>query len=49
MTDNPIDISSRVSSRLSALLKSRVGNPECEQPVTLMNEQENLLRVVWAR
>lgn len=36
MTDNPIDISSRVSSRLSALLKSRVDNPECEQPVTLM-------------
>jgi hypothetical protein len=36
MTDNPIDIASRVSSRLSALLKSRVENPECEQPVTLM-------------
>jgi len=36
MTRNSIDISTRVSSRLSALLKSRVDNPECEQPVTLM-------------
>lgn len=36
MTRIPIDISTRVSSRLSALLKSRVDNPECEQPVTLM-------------
>jgi len=36
MTRIPIDIASRVSSRLSALLKSRVDNPECEQPVTLM-------------
>jgi len=30
-----IDVSSRVSSNLSALLKSRVDNPDCEQPVTL--------------
>jgi len=36
MTRNSIDIASRVSPRLSALLKSRVDNPECEQPVTLM-------------
>lgn len=36
MTRNPIDISSRVSPRLSALLRGRVNNPECEQPVTLM-------------
>jgi len=35
MTHNPVDVSSRVSSRLSALLSSRVENPECEQPVTL--------------
>ena len=35
MTRNSIDISSRVSPRLSALLRSRVNNPECEQPVTL--------------
>jgi hypothetical protein len=36
MTPNPIDVSSRVSPNLSALLGSRVNNPECEQPVTLM-------------
>ncbi len=36
MTRNSIDVASRVSPRLSALLKSRVDNPECEQPVTLM-------------
>jgi hypothetical protein len=36
MTRNSIDVSSRVSPRLSALLGSRVDNPECEQPVTLM-------------
>ncbi len=36
MIPNPIDVSSRVSPRLSALLQSRVDNPECEQPVTLM-------------
>ena len=36
MTQNPIDITFRVSPRLSALLRSRVNNPDCEQPVTLM-------------
>lgn len=36
MTRNSIDVSSRVSPRLSALLRSRVNHPECEQPVTLM-------------
>ena len=36
MIRNPIDVASRVSPRLSALLSSRVNNPECEQPVTLM-------------
>jgi hypothetical protein len=36
MTPNPIDVASRVSPQLSALLGSRVDNPECEQPVTLM-------------
>lgn len=36
MTRNPIDIASRVSPRLSALLRSRVNNPACEQPVSLM-------------
>jgi hypothetical protein len=36
MTRNSIDVASRVSPRLSALLRARVDNPECEQPVTLM-------------
>ena len=36
MTRNPIDVSSRVSPRLSALLRARINNPECEQPVSLM-------------
>jgi hypothetical protein len=36
MIPNAIDVASRVSPRLSALLFSRVNNPECEQPVTLM-------------
>jgi hypothetical protein len=35
MTRNPIDIASRVSPRLSALLRSRIDNPACQQPVTL--------------
>lgn len=35
MTRNPIDVSTRVSPRLSALLRGRVNNPECEQPVSL--------------
>lgn len=36
MISNPIDVASRVSPRLSALLRSRVNNPDCEQPITLM-------------
>jgi len=36
MTRNSIDIASRVSPQLSALLNSRIRNPECEQPVTLI-------------
>jgi len=36
MTRNSIDVASRVSPHLSALLRSRIDNPECEQPVTLM-------------
>ncbi len=35
MIHNPIDVASRVSPNLSALLSSRVNNPECVQPVTL--------------
>lgn len=33
----PIDVSSRVSPRLSALLRARINNPESEQPVTLIS------------
>ncbi len=36
MTRNSIDVASRVSPHLSALLSSRINNSECEQPVTLM-------------
>lgn len=36
MTRNSIDVATRVSPRLSALLRARINNPECEQPVTLM-------------
>ena len=35
MTRNSIDVSGRVSPRLSGLLRVRSNNPECEQPVTL--------------
>ncbi|NDP47871.1 MAG: hypothetical protein GZ085_05655 [Sulfuriferula multivorans] len=35
MIQNPIDVASRVSPDLSALLSSRVNNPESVQPVTL--------------
>lgn len=36
MIHNPIDIASRVSPQLSALLRSRVNDPDDEQPITLM-------------
>lgn len=36
MTRNPIDVASRASPHLAALPTSRINNPECEQPVTLM-------------
>ncbi len=36
MTRNPIDVATRVSPQLSALLDSRINNPDAEQPVTLM-------------
>lgn len=42
MIPNPIDVSSRVSPRLSDLLRSRTDNPECEQPVTLMSARRFL-------
>lgn len=36
MTRNSIDVATRVSPQLSALLDSRINNPDAEQPVTLM-------------
>ncbi|HJT51264.1 MAG TPA: hypothetical protein VJ734_04925 [Nitrosospira sp.] len=35
MTENSVDISSRVSPNLSTLISSQVNNPDAEQPVTL--------------
>ncbi|MFZ5575419.1 MAG: hypothetical protein ACOY5S_09470 [Pseudomonadota bacterium] len=46
MIPNPIDVSSRVSPRLSDLLQSRVENPECEQPVTLMAVRRFLAKLL---
>ncbi|MDA8381945.1 MAG: hypothetical protein M0037_02515 [Betaproteobacteria bacterium] len=37
MIRNPIDVASRVSPRLSALMKSRINDPDLEEPVTLMD------------
>lgn len=36
MIRHPIDVASRVSPELSTLLESRVNDPDCEQPVTLV-------------
>lgn len=36
MTRNSIDVATHVSPQLSALLNSRINNPDNEQPVTLM-------------
>lgn len=36
MIRHPMDVASRVSPRLSALLRSRVNDPDCEQPITLL-------------
>lgn len=35
MIRNPIDVSARVSPNLSALIESRVNDPDAEQPITL--------------
>lgn len=35
MIRNPIDVSTRVSPNLSALIESRVNDPDAEQPITL--------------
>ncbi len=39
MIRNPIDIATRVSPRLSALIKSRIDDPDSEQPITLEDIQ----------
>lgn len=36
MIHHSVDVASRVSSRLSELLRSRSNDPECEQPITLI-------------
>jgi hypothetical protein len=36
MIHHPIDVATRVSPRLSEFLRSRVNDPDCTQPVTLM-------------
>lgn len=36
MIHHPIDVATRVSPRLSELLRSRVNDPESEQPITLV-------------
>jgi hypothetical protein len=35
MIRNPVDVSTRVSPRLSALIERRVSDPDAPQPVTL--------------
>lgn len=35
MIRNPVDVATRVSSKLSALIESRVNDPDAEQPITL--------------
>ncbi len=42
MNSQSIDVASRVSPQLSALLRSRVENPDCEQPVTLRSVRRYL-------
>ncbi len=42
MIHHPIDVATRVSPRLSALLRSRVNDPESEQPITLMTARHFL-------
>lgn len=46
MTTNPIDVASLVSPRLSALLLSRINDPETEQPVTLATVRHFLADLV---
>ncbi len=48
MIRNPIDVASRVSPRLSALMKSRINDPDIEEPVTLMDVRHFLAELLPA-
>lgn len=46
MIHHPVDVASRVSANLSALLRSRVNDPESEQPVTLIDVRRYFARLL---
>jgi len=46
MDHNPVDVASRVSSKLSALIEARVGDPDADQPVTLASVRMFLLSLL---
>lgn len=48
MIHHPIDVASRVSPRLSELLRSRANDPECEQPITLVMARRFLANLLPA-
>jgi hypothetical protein len=46
MDHNPVDVASRVSSKLSALIEARIGDPDADQPVTLASVRMFLLSLL---
>jgi len=46
MIRNPINVAARVSSQLSALIESRVNDPNTEQPITLANVRAFILNLL---
>jgi hypothetical protein len=48
MIHHSIDVASRVSPRLSALLRSRANDPDCDQPVTLIEVRRFLAELLPA-
>jgi len=46
MDHNPVDVASRVSSRLSALIEGQVSDPDADQPVTLASVRMFLLSLL---
>lgn len=48
MIHHPVDVASRVSPRLSALLRGRSNDPDCEQPVTLIEVRHFLANLLPA-